>query len=137
MPICAPKSDNEFRECCCTGKTLDRLVQPAILSILADEDLHGYAIVQLLAESPMFGGQKPDATGVYRSLRQMEELGYVDSVWNTSESGPAKKLFHLTDSGCACMARWVDTLTCYRAAVGELISMLRTAQAKNQVVAAD
>ncbi|MGV8082621.1 MAG: PadR family transcriptional regulator [Coriobacteriia bacterium] len=127
MPVCAPKAHNEFRECRCTGKTLDRLVQPAILSILAEQDAHGYIIVQLLAESPMFNGQKPDSTGVYRSLRQMEELGYVEATWNLSETGPAKRLFRLTDAGRACMERWIDTLTCYRYAVDGLIDMLRAA----------
>jgi DNA-binding PadR family transcriptional regulator len=135
MPVCAPKAHNEFRECHCTGKTMDRLVQPAILSILSEQDLHGYVIVQLLAESPMFGGHKPDATGVYRSLRQMEELGYVVSTWNASKSGPAKKLFHLTDGGRACMTRWIDTLTCYQAAVCELINMLQDASASGHIEA--
>lgn len=127
MPVCAPKAHNEFRECRCTGKTLDRLVQPAILTILAEEDAHGYVIVQKLAESPMFNGQKPDSTGVYRSLRQMEELGYVESTWNSSKAGPAKRLFHLTEAGRMGMARWIDTLICYRSAVDGLVDMLRTA----------
>ena len=46
--------------------------------------MHGYIIVQQAAASPMFGGKKPDATGIYRALKRMEEGGLVSSVWDLS-----------------------------------------------------
>ncbi len=108
------------------GKNLNRFMQPAILSVLAvsDEDMHGYVIVQALADSPMFGGKKPDATGVYRTLKQMEADGLVTSQWDTSAQGPAKKRFKITEVGTKCLGRWVDTLACYQAAIGELREMV-------------
>lgn len=110
--------DLQYSDCPCAGRNLDKLVQPAILTVLAREDLHGYMLVQRLAEMPMFRGQKPDATGVYRFLRQMEERELVTSTWDTSETGPAKRLYRLTDTGRACLVRWVGTLTYYSDALG-------------------
>ena len=122
---CRPKCDNEYAECAQMSKSLSRLMPPAILALLAQEDLHGYVIVQKLADTPMFGGVKPDAGGVYRTLKSMEAEGHVVSTWKTSESGPAKHCFELTDAGRECLYRWTDTLSCYRRAIGELLEFTR------------
>lgn len=112
---CNPKNDSEMRECAELGKSLSRLSQPTILTILASSDkpLHGYVIVQEAAKSPMFGGKKPDATGIYRALKRMEESGLVTSEWETPEEGSVKRLFTLTDKGRSCLRRWIDSLACY------------------------
>ena len=119
--------DRQSALCPCAGNTLDKLVQPAILAALAREDAHGYILVQRLAAMPLFHGEKPDATGVYRFLRLLESRALVTSSWDTSETGPAKRLYHLTDAGRACLARWVDTLAAYRDAIGNLLDTARTA----------
>jgi DNA-binding PadR family transcriptional regulator len=119
---CHPKSDEDLKECEELGKSLNRLSQPTILAILAQnsEPLHGYVIVQKAADSPMFGGKKPDATGIYRSLKRMEEQGYVTSQWETPEEGNAKRVFQLTESGRNCLRRWIDALACYQLTLEEL-----------------
>lgn len=119
---CHPKSDGELRECAELGKSLSRLSQPTILTLLAksEKPLHGYIIVQQAASSPMFGGKKPDATGIYRALRRMEEAELVTSAWETPEEGSAKRLFTLTDKGRKCLRRWIDTLACYELTLEEL-----------------
>ncbi len=120
-----PLPELKYHDCPCAGRNLDKLVQPAILMVLAREDVHGYVLVQRLADMPLFGGQKPDATGVYRFLRQMEERQLVTLSWDTSEIGPAKRLYHLTESGRGCLTRWIETLSTYRAALGEFLEMSR------------
>ena len=119
---CAPKDDEELKECAQLGKSLSRMSQPTILAILArsEEPLHGYVILQQAADSPMFGGKKPDAAGIYRTLKKMEEQGYITSEWETPESGSAKRLFSLTDQGRRSLRRWIDTLACYTATINEL-----------------
>ena len=119
---CHPKSDDDLKECAELGKSLNRLSQPTILTLLAEADapLHGYIIVQKAAASPMFGGKKPDATGVYRALKRMEEGGLVTSAWDTPEEGSAKRLFTLTDKGRHCLRRWIDALACYELTLEEL-----------------
>lgn len=119
---CHPKSDEDMRECAELGKSLNRLSQPTILTLLAASDtpLHGYVIVQRAAQSPMFGGKKPDATGIYRALKRMEEAELVSSEWDTPDEGSAKRLFTLTDKGRSCLRRWIDALACYEVTIEEL-----------------
>ena len=119
---CHPKTDEELVECATLGKSLNRLSQPTILTLMAraNAPMHGYIIVQQAADSPMFGGKKPDATGVYRALKRMEELGLVTSHWDTPEEGSAKRLYELTDKGRACLRRWIDALACYELTIEEL-----------------
>lgn len=121
---CNPKSDDDLKECAELGKSLNRLSQPTILTLLANSDgpLHGYIIVQLAAQSPMFGGKKPDATGIYRALKRMEENELVTSKWDTPEEGSAKRMFSLTDKGRRCLRRWIDALACYELTLEELRS---------------
>ena len=119
---CHPKTDEELLECATLGKSLNRLSQPTILTLMAraNAPMHGYIIVQQAADSPMFGGKKPDATGIYRALKRMEELELVTSHWDTPEEGSAKRLYELTDKGRACLRRWIDALACYEITIEEL-----------------
>lgn len=119
---CHPKSDEDLKECAELGKSLNRLSQPTILTLLVanDKPMHGYIIVQQAAHSPMFGGKKPDATGIYRALKRMEEAELVTSEWETPEEGSAKRLFTLTDKGRHCLRRWIDALACYELTLEEL-----------------
>ncbi|NHM26648.1 PadR family transcriptional regulator [Desulfofundulus sp. TPOSR] len=112
----------EIKNCPCEGNYLDKMVQPAILTILAETNLHGYKIVQKLAETPMFGGYKPDPAGVYRSLKTMEKRGLVVSSWDISRTGPAKRFYRITEAGKECLCRWIDTLEEYRRIIGLLLS---------------
>ncbi|TWJ18808.1 PadR family transcriptional regulator [Geobacter argillaceus] len=73
---------------------------------------HGPAFVLLqLAKEPSYGldilnrlkKETPfcllDTAAVYRSLQQLEEAGAVVSSWDTTDSGPAKKHYELTEKG--------------------------------------
>ena len=119
---CSPKSDADLKECDELGKSLSRMSQPTILSILAQagEPLHGYRIVKLAANSPMFGGSKPDAAGIYRTLKRMEEQGLLTASWDTPDAGQAKRMFDLTQKGRDCLRRWIDALACYCVTIQEL-----------------
>ncbi len=119
---CHPKSDEDLQECAALGKSLNRLSQPTILTLLAQNQgpMHGYIIVQAASHSPMFGGKKPDATGIYRALKRMEEAGLVSSEWETPSEGSAKRQFSLTEKGYRCLRRWIDALACYELTIEEL-----------------
>jgi DNA-binding PadR family transcriptional regulator len=96
------------KQCPCSGGTLDKLVHPAIFIVLSRGSLHGYEIATLLAKMPMFRGRRPDTTGVYRCLQQMEKRGYVASARVKSENGPGKRVFSVTAKGRDCLARRVQ-----------------------------
>lgn len=113
------------KNCPCLGDTLGRLVHPMILTILAREELHGYKIVERMADMPPATGRRPDATGVYRFLRAMEGGGLVVSAWSVSKTGPAKRLYRLTKAGRACLRSWIKTLETYRSELGEFLTYAR------------
>jgi PadR family transcriptional regulator, regulatory protein PadR len=114
-------------DCPCQGTTLAKLLQPAILTVLAEGKLHGYRIVERLADMPLLSGSRPDSTGVYRFLRLMEGNGLLTASWDTSNAGPAKRLYRLTNDGRKCLARWVKTLTQYCRAIDDLLDMAQHA----------
>lgn len=115
----------DLADCPCTGGTLDRLIQPAILVILTEGPLHGYRVAERIGEMPSFSAQKPDVSGVYRSLKSMERKELVVGSWDVSESGPAKKCYQITPSGRRCLGEWVNTLEHYRKCVTDLIRAAR------------
>ena len=120
----------ELAECPCAGGTLDRLIQPAILTVLTEGPLHGYRLVERLSEMPMLARHRPDASGVYRFLKTMESKGLVVSSWDTSQTGPAKKAYQMTASGESCLRQWIKTLEEYRDGITHLLKAARRAAGK-------
>jgi len=118
-------ASERFSQCPCTGKTLAKIVQPAVLAVLAEQPLHGYLIVQRLSEMMMFNGESPDPAGVYRVLRSMDQRGLVTSSWDLGKAGPAKRRFTLTASGRACLKQWAQTLEHYARSIEDLLAMIR------------
>jgi len=59
----------DFDQCSCSGKSLNRLLQPALLALLSQERTHGYVLLQRLGELDFFAGAPPDASGVYKALK--------------------------------------------------------------------
>lgn len=118
--------------CPCTGETLDKLLQPAILAVLAEGPLHGYELAARIARMPMLGGHRPDVSGVYRFLKTMQSKRLLVSSWDTSARGPAKKLYRPTEAGRSCLARWVETVEAYRQGIGALLKIARKAALQNE-----
>jgi PadR family transcriptional regulator len=69
------------------------------LVMLREESSYGYKLMERL-EKLGFGEINPGT--LYRKLRQMEREGLCKSEWKTSDSGPARRVYSLTD-----VAYWV------------------------------
>ena len=111
----------EGEKCSCKGYTLDKLLQPNILSLLAKGDLHGYHIIQELENRNLFMGERTDNTGVYRALKTMEEKDLLSSRWDVIGGGPAKRVYSITPKGLECLSRWVETLEAYQKTIALII----------------
>lgn len=70
-------------------------VRASILKLLGDRSMHGYEMIQEIAERSG-GAWKPSPGSVYPTLQLLEDEGLI-----TSESEGGKKLFSLTDAGRA------------------------------------
>ncbi|WP_214370332.1 helix-turn-helix transcriptional regulator [Pseudonocardia sp. H11422] len=75
-------------------------LQPCLLLLLREQADHGYELAARLR--PMHDGDG-DAGGVYRALRSLERQGLVRSEWQTSDVGPARRTYHMTADGLACL----------------------------------
>ena len=114
----------DMKNCACAGKSLPKLVRPAVLSVLAKGDSHGYAIVEYLKRQALCGGRSPDHTGVYRALQTMETEGLIASDWERPSSGPARHNYRLTAKGIACLRSWKSTLKHYKRTIDSLLQSL-------------
>ncbi len=116
--------------CPCSGTTLDKLLQPAILAALTQGPIHAYRLADRIDEMVNVCGNKPDASGIYRALKKMEASGYVISSWKAGDKGHAKRLYEITADGWACLARWTVTLETYMDAIGRLLKKAKAAAAR-------
>ncbi len=108
-------------KCSCKGYNLDKLIQPNILILLAQQKLHGYMIIRELENLNMFRDEKADNTGVYRALKTLEDRELVTSEWIMVGSGPAKKNYQITDKGFECLSIWIKTLEDYKQWIDTII----------------
>jgi poly-beta-hydroxybutyrate-responsive repressor len=85
---------------------------PYLLMLLRTWNAYGYELVRQLA---LFGFGAIDPPTVYRALRELERGGYVTSTWDTTAtSGPARRVYTITDAGVAALGAWADALEGYR-----------------------
>ncbi|MBP5332376.1 MAG: PadR family transcriptional regulator [Lachnospiraceae bacterium] len=78
-----------------------------VLSLLAKGDRYGYELTEELS------GKMKIATGtLYLVLKRLKDVNYVTTYLQESETGPARKYYHLTDEGKSCYgsmkAEWED-----------------------------
>lgn len=119
----------EFKQCICSGKSLDRMLRPAVLTILhtQPQGLHGYAIEKQLQSLRFFKSHPPDYTGLYRLLKQMEDEGLLTSKESDSLSGPSRRIYRLSEKGINCLSRWVESLETYQEMLCDLLSHMNEA----------
>jgi len=92
------------------ASNLSRLVEPVLLYLLATDQAHyGYQFLEAASDFAITDAEI-DAGVIYRTLRGLEEMGYVVSSWAPSASGPAKRIYELTPAGLAHLKRWAAVL---------------------------
>lgn len=89
-----------------------------LLAMLRGWSAYGYELVQRLNEA---GFGEYNKGSVYRALRQLEQTGLVDSIWDTSTTGPARRMYQLTQAGILFLENWLALLDMHRALIGQFI----------------
>ncbi len=82
-------------DCRYSGGLPKNFLQPCLLLLLKEEPGYGYDLVTRLKAL----GIDDDSAAVYRALRALEEKSAVYSYWNTSSTGPARRMYRLTPKG--------------------------------------
>jgi PadR family transcriptional regulator PadR len=94
-------------------------VQPFLLLSLDQWQSHGYELIRRLT---LFGFEAVDPGSVYRTLRQLERDGLLESDWDTTSGGPARRRYALTDAGRTYLNGWAGTLRGYQHMLDEFFS---------------
>ena len=88
------------------SKKSERYIQPSILMALKDRPSYGYELIQVIGQFGFVEGQAPPGM-IYRHLRDMEENGLIASEWQTGGTGPAKRVYQLTEEGASVLDYWI------------------------------
>jgi DNA-binding PadR family transcriptional regulator len=78
--------------------------EPLVLSLLAEGENYGYALIQQVRE--LSGDRIRWTDGMlYPVLHRLERQGQIKSRWKTSESGRKRKYYSIKKEGRAALAR--------------------------------
>jgi PadR family transcriptional regulator, regulatory protein PadR len=94
--------------------------QPVILVLLREWNSYGYEMMERMAE---FGFEAVNPGTWYRILKHMEKNGAVKSAWDTSEGGPARRVYSITDVGEAYLDFWAKSLEQYQRDVDAFLGL--------------
>ncbi|MEL7604329.1 MAG: helix-turn-helix transcriptional regulator [Bacillota bacterium] len=109
----------------CFGKHhhMQRFMEVCLLTLLCGpecESCHGYALAERLAEFG-FDADEVNASTLYRTLRGMEEAGWVTSRWESGGPGPQRRAYGVTQAGRDALAEWAEVLRVRRECIGKLL----------------
>ncbi|MEP6871315.1 MAG: helix-turn-helix transcriptional regulator [Anaerolineaceae bacterium] len=104
--------------CRCAGGQPKNFSRPCLLLLLGESPAHGYELMELMHS---FGFEINDPAAIYKSLRQMEDDGYIHSTWDLPRRGPARRVYELTSDGRDVLASWAETLRKNRTILGHYL----------------
>jgi poly-beta-hydroxybutyrate-responsive repressor len=84
---------------------------PYVLLAVSLQRAHGYLIEEYLRS---VGFLSLEMSTLYRTLRQLEKDGLLHSSWEPGPTGPARRVYSLTDLGRGWLDQWAGTLDIYR-----------------------
>jgi len=87
------------------------ILAPFVLLAVSLQRSHGYGIEDYLRALGLFG---ITMSTLYRTLRQMERDGFLESTWEPGPTGPARRVYTITDSGHIWLDSSAAMLNAYR-----------------------
>lgn len=93
-----------------------------ILSCLAAEPMHGYRIVKELEQVSEGYFAMREGT-LYPHLHQLERDGLIEGYWETVSGGRERKMYRITDSGRAELARKKHEWETFQANVNRVLQV--------------
>ena len=103
------EKNNGMSRCSCKNARGVRFLIPALLLLIMEGPSHGYDLMDKYAEFN-FTGANSDPGAIYRTLKVLESEDYIISQWDTKDSGPAKKIYSITDKGSGLLAEWAQEI---------------------------
>jgi len=82
-----------------------------LLLLMRNGSTYGYELIQTLT---LLGLGMVDSATVYRTLRQLEEEEMITSFWKPGATGPARRIYTLSDAGEEYLRVWAQQLERYQ-----------------------
>jgi PadR family transcriptional regulator PadR len=103
---------------------------PFVLLAVSLQRAHGYVIEDYLRALGVFG---ITMSTLYRTLRQMEKDGLLESTWEPGPTGPARRVYTITDAGHAWLETSAAMLDTYRETIDRFFGLYEAgARASNR-----
>jgi PadR family transcriptional regulator PadR len=96
------------------------ILAPFVLLAVSMQRAHGYVIEDYLRAFGLFG---ITMSTLYRTLRQMEKDGYLESTWEPGPTGPARRVYTITDTGHAWLDSSAALLDAYRQTIDRFLDV--------------
>ena len=104
------------------GQTLFETTVPTLLLLLHRGSTHGYTLLEQLSR---FGLGSLHPSVVYRTLRDMEELGWIASDWDTSQTqGPPRRTYRMAPPGEEALRNWRRELIHSQDLIAQLLARM-------------
>ena len=98
------------------------LLEPTLLTLVKEQPSHGY---NLLADLGKLGMDTFHPSVVYRTLREMEVLEWIQSDWDKSQTqGPPRRIYRLTSLGDKVLQNWRIELERTQGIISELLKQI-------------
>ncbi len=92
------------------GERPPRFLRAFLLLFLSMGEAHGYELIEKLKNMGV-KYETYEVGYVYKTLRNMEKDGLLDSRWNVKEKGAAKRIYRITEKGRESLEDWVAVLS--------------------------
>jgi len=103
-----------------TGWPPRDILAPFVLLAVSMQRAHGYVIEEYLRAFGLFG---ITMSTLYRTLRQMERDGFLESTWEPGPTGPARRVYSITDAGHDWLGSSVALLDTYRQTIDRFLDL--------------
>ena len=98
------------------------MLEPALLILLKAQPRHGYT---LLSDLISLGMRTLHPSVVYRTLREMEGLEWIQSDWETDQTqGPPRRTYRLTVLGEEALLSWQHELKKTQKLISDLLGRI-------------
>lgn len=101
-----------------------RLLEPVLLLKLHQGAAHGYSLIE---EMEAYGLGEIQPSALYRSLRVMEEKGWITSTWDQEDTqGPPRRIYSISPLGEQILSSWADELEESKSHIDRLLNSYRS-----------
>ena len=97
-------------------------LRPLLTISLTTRPSYGYELTEQIHE---LGLHMIDTAAIYRMLRAMEHEGLVESWWESSDAGPRRRVYELTNSGHVSARDHTNDLAAIRDLLDQAVSIVK------------